>query len=128
MGRNAEGRTVLAKGADEFICYALKTFNCHFLTTHCKGNAQTVIDYLSQYCLSGLLEKLRAIKPTNFDKWKTEGIDFSKEFIWIDDYLFNAEIEILKSNGRMNSWIQVNSYRDQTALVNLLRTISVDNP
>lgn len=127
LGRNTDGRATLAKGAEEFIDYAITHYDCYWLTTHCKGDVQTVLDYLNPYCSSRLLEKLRMIKPTNFDTWKTEGIDFSREFIWVDDYLFNAEIEVLDKNGRIDSWIQINTNQDEDALVNLPRRLLVDN-
>lgn len=119
-----EGRIELAKGAESFIDYALQNYDCYWLTTHCKGDTQTVLDYLAQYSTSDFTEKIRLIKATNFDTWKTEAIDFSQEFIWVDDYLFNAEINVLKKNGCLPSWHQVNTCQDEGALVNLLRSIS----
>ena len=35
-----------AKGAIEHIEYVTSEFNCYWLTTHCKGDAEPAIEYL----------------------------------------------------------------------------------
>jgi len=109
-------RVTLAKGAEEFVDYALEHYECFWLTSHCRGDVATALSYLAPYCSDGLIEKLKRIQPTQFSTWKTEAIDFSCDFIWIDDYLFNAEINVLKENRKLSSWIKVNTYTDDNAL------------
>ena len=119
LGRDEEGRVQLAEGAKQFIDFALANYDCFWLTTHCKGDASATLAYQAPYCSPELIEKLKVIKPTTFKPWKkrkTQAIDFNREFVWLDDYLFNAEIAVLKKHGRLSSWHQVNSYADGDAL------------
>lgn len=85
--------------AEEFISYIVEHFDCYWLTTHCKGDTTPTIEYLSEYFPDIVIEKLKCIKPTMWGVLKTDAIDFSSEFIWLDDYIMNAELAVLKENG-----------------------------
>jgi len=90
--------TKMADFGVEFIDFAADHYDCYWLTTHCKGNAETAIQYLSGYYSDSSIEKLRKIKATDWHTLKTEGIDFSSDFYWIDDAPFESEKEHLKRN------------------------------
>lgn len=89
----------------ELISFAVSNFDCHWLTTHCKGDPQPAIDYLSEYLAEEDIELLKKVKPTDWRTLKTEAIDFSSDFCWIDDYVLHAEEEILFANGKEDSLI-----------------------
>lgn len=97
-----------AEYANEFINYITKHFDCYWLTTHCKGDTSNVLEYLSKYFSSTTIDIVRCIKPTNWDTLKTEAINISEQFVWLDDRPFFAEIEILKQYNCENSLIKVN--------------------
>lgn len=101
-----------ANGAIEFIDYVTSEFNCYWLTTHCKGDTKPAIEYLSKYFQSNTIEKLKTIKPTYWEDLKTEGIDFDKSFIWIDDYPFQAELAVLENFGVSDSIYKVDLRKD----------------
>ena len=94
--------------ASEFIDYIITNFDCYWLTTHCKGDSTEALQYLSKYFSQQTIDKLKNIKPTQWDTLKTEAIDLSEEFIWLDDYPFIAEKEILKANNCENRLIIIN--------------------
>ena len=96
-----------AKGAIELIEYITSEFDCYWLTTHCKGDSKPAIEYLSGYFPPDVIEKLRKVKPTYWKDLKTEGIDFDRNFIWLDDYPFQAEQEVLKNFGVSESLYRV---------------------
>ena len=96
-----------AKGAIELIEYVTSEFDCYWLTTHCKGDSMPAIEYLSGYFPPDVIEKLRKVKPTYWEDLKTEGIDFDRNFIWLDDYPFQAEQEVLKNFGVSESLYRV---------------------
>ena len=73
--------------AEEFISYIVEHFDCYWLTTHCKGDTAPTIEYLSEFFTDIVIEKLKFIKPTMWGALKTDAIDFSSEFIWLDDYI-----------------------------------------
>ena len=82
-----------------FIDFLVKTFDCFWLTTHCKGDLKPTIWYLEQYFDSATIEKLKQIKETNWNTLKTEAIDFNSEFFWLDDNPFKSEIKVLEDFG-----------------------------
>ncbi|MDR2802386.1 MAG: hypothetical protein LBB31_04120, partial [Prevotellaceae bacterium] len=44
----------------EFIDFTTSHFDCYWLTTHCKGNALTAVNYLSNYFIDkNILNLLR---------------------------------------------------------------------
>lgn len=91
--------TKAAINSELFIDFLVKTFDCFWLTTHCKGDLKPTIWYLEQYFKSATIEKLKQIKETNWNTLKTEAIDFNSEFFWIDDNPFKSEIKILEEFG-----------------------------
>ena len=92
----------------ELIDYITEEFDCYWLTTHCKGDAEPVVEYLSGYFPDETIKKLRKIKPTNWEDMKTEGIDFDSDFIWLDDYPFQTELSVLRNFCAENSLYRVN--------------------
>lgn len=86
----------VAEYVEEFIDYIITHFDCYWLTTHCKGDATTAIQYLSQYLPPNILGKMQCVQPTDWDTLKTDAIDFGEEFYWLDDYPFQAELNVLK--------------------------------
>ena len=99
----------------ELISFVVSNFDCYWLTTHCKGNSQPTIDYLSEYFPEEDIELLRAVKPTDWKTLKTEAIDFTSDFSWIDDYVMSAEKEILFTNGKKESLILFDDSKNDEA-------------
>lgn len=98
----------VADGAVELIEYITKEFDCYWLTTHCKGDPTTAVSYLREYFQGDTIELLKKVKATDWTDLKTEGIDFDSNFIWLDDYPFQAELEVLKNFGVSESLFKVN--------------------
>src|SRR5690348_14168215 len=90
-----------------FIEFILNNFDCYWLTTHCKEGTNNAIRYLTSYFDEQTIQLLKQVKPTNWDTLKTEAIDFSYEFLWLEDYPFNAEKEILIKNNCLGSLVLV---------------------
>jgi hypothetical protein len=92
--------TQAAPGVDEFVELITQHFTCYWLTTHCKGDSAPALRYLSGFLKSATLEKLRqTVRPTNWDTLKTEAIDLTSDFYWLDDSPFQAEIAYLQAHG-----------------------------
>ena len=94
-------------GLEDFLRFAISNFNCFWLTTHCKGNSSTPIRYLSKYFSPNQIELLQNLQATNWDSLKTDAIDFSRPFVWLDDQPFESEKLVLNSNGCSNQLIIV---------------------
>lgn len=95
-------------GAHEFIEFVIKHFDCHWLTTHCRSSVNNAIHYLAPFYDAKTIALLKTVKPTNWDTLKTEAIDFSSTFKWLEDYPFEAEKKVLEENNCLNSLIRVN--------------------
>ena len=109
-----------ANYSDEFIKYLVENYDVYWLTTHCKGDAEHTIDHLSRFFSPETIELLRKIKPTNWDTWKTEAIDFEDDFLWFDDEVFNVEVNVLKEKGKFDSWVPIDLSNDINQLKNII--------
>ncbi len=78
----------LANYAEEFIEYLVNNYTVYWLTTHCMDNdASLAVQNVGRFCKPEIVELLHKIKPTSWKVAKTEAIDFSQPFLWIDDDL-----------------------------------------
>ena len=96
-----------AKHAAEFIDYILEEFDLYWLTTHCQGDTAEVNEYLSEYFPEDIVRRLATVKPTTWKTLKTEGIDFTTPFVWVDDYPFLGEMLALELNCAEESLFRV---------------------
>ena len=80
--------------------------DCYWLTTHCKGDTKHTLEYLSDKLPTELMPYIKKIKPTNWQTLKTEAIDFAKDFRWYDDYIMEAERDVLVKNNCANKFIK----------------------
>lgn len=99
--------TRVSEYAAEFIDYMTTRFDCYWLTTHCKGDSTTAQQYLTEYFPAEVMEKIKCIKPTNWDDLKTDAINFDGMYYWLDDYPFRAELDVLKQHNHENRSIVV---------------------
>ena len=95
---------------DEFIKYLSNNYrNIFWLTTHCQGSTDNVMEYLKHYVSrSDTYEIMTEFLPTTWDVMKTDGINFNTPFIWFDDTLLNAEKEVLISHKKLDNFVKVN--------------------
>lgn len=107
----------------EFIKELTDNYNVYWLTTHCHGNAQTAVDLLSLVLEQQTLELCKKILPTDWNDAKTEGIDFSQPFFWIDDDLYKEELIELVKHDAFDSWVEVNLASDQNQLPKVMSRI-----
>ena len=109
----------------ELLNWLTNYHSVFWLTTHCKGDSMGAISYLSQFLDAETLEITKKVQPTNWNTFKIEAIDFSEKFIWLDDYLFEAEKAVLKEHNALDSWIPVDLKHNPKQLkdiYNVLRT------
>ena len=104
----------------EFLEFATNNFNCYWLTTHCKGNSGSLINYLRETVPEEVMVYLEKIKATNWQTFKTEAIDFDKEFIWLDDQLFESEKKVLEKNNVLESLIKIDIESNPNQLMDFI--------
>jgi hypothetical protein len=107
-----------------FIDYIIENFDCYWLTTHCKGDSKSVLNHLSEYFDQQIIEKLRVVQPTSWNTLKTEAIDFTSDFYWIDDNPMQFEVGIINSKSLRDSLIIVDLDR-KDELKNIMKMLVV---
>ncbi len=112
--------------ADEFLEYILNKYpdSTYWLSTHCWRGKNRTIELLSPVLKPETIKLLTKVKPTEWGDYKTDGIDFTKPFLWFDDDLFPEEETVLREKGVFDSWIEVNLTKD----VNTLRELITNLP
>jgi hypothetical protein len=100
-----------AEDALPLIDFVTTHFDCYWLTTHCKGDSATAIKYLSKYFEAEAIGQLKKIKPTDWSTLKTEAIDFTSDFFWLEDYPFEAEMKVVNEHSRTDCVIMVDLKR-----------------
>ena len=103
-----------------FLEYATKNYNCYWLTTHCDGDATTPFLYLVGRIPQEAVPFLEKIKPTKWKLWKTEGIDFSKDFLWLDDTQFEGEKSVLIEKGALDKFILIDLKANPNQLLDIV--------
>lgn len=96
-----------AYGLEPFLRFTTTYFRCFWLTTHCNGDASATIISLASRIPKETLGLMSNIQPTRWRLWKTEAIDFTQPFYWLDDYAFDSEKAILREQGCETSLILV---------------------
>ncbi|TSC72621.1 MAG: hypothetical protein G01um101438_338 [Parcubacteria group bacterium Gr01-1014_38] len=110
-----------ARHVDAFIRYVVERYQTYWLTTHCKGDTAQPLRILSRYLPSETLSLLRQVKPTNWTTLKTEAIDFSRNFLWFDDDVFEEEKTVLQRHNAFASWVEVDLAKNPDQLRDLIK-------
>ncbi len=113
--------TCIAPYAEEFLNFCLKNFDCYWLSTHSRhGELESVLRVFQTYENNNLLELIKRIKPVKWNVFKTETIDLSSDFYWVDDQPMQSEINILKENNCLDRWIEVNTRKNPNGLLKVI--------
>lgn len=108
----------LAEGCLSFLDFALANFDCLWLTTHCQGKIDTVLNYLEPYSTELEMQRFAQIQPTFFQIMKTEAL--TGDFIWIDDSPMASELDYLEKFNLLNRWFQIDTRQNRRDLVELI--------
>ncbi len=107
---------------DKFLKYILGEYSVFWLTSKYYGDTKEIIKYLSQFFSPDITLLLDQIKPTRFDLDKTEAIDFTKKFFWLDNELFDSEKSTLRKHNAYNSWIELDLIKNPHQLLYLVNS------
>lgn len=102
--------------ADEFIAYIVNKHPTYWLTTHCRQKENYTIELLSRFFSEKTMKYIKQIKPTEWNTFKTEAIDFSVPFLWFDDDLFEGEKQELIKYNVLENWIEVDLRKNENVL------------
>jgi len=97
--------------ASDLIKYLIGAYD-----THCRNGENKAVEYLKRFYGKEFIFLFEKEQPSYWNDLKTEGIDFSSEFIWLEDYPFEAEKRILVEEGKLGSLIVVD-LRNENELI-----------
>lgn len=110
--------------AVELIDYLVNNHEVYWLTTHCRGDSVATQQHLSRFFHDqATLKNIGKIKATNWEVYKTEAIDFSKPFSWLDDDLMFVEQAALEENNAIYSMILIDILEEPLALKRVLEDL-----
>ena len=104
----------------DFLKFITARHNCYWLTTHCMNGENHVKEFLQKKLPPEAMTHVSLIKPLDWKEWKTEAIDFSKDFRWIDDDVYEPEQEMLRSNNCEDKLIKINLRENPNQLQDIL--------
>ena len=93
--------------------------NVYWLTTHCNGDVNDALKYITPYLKSVPSKSvISGIKATSWSAVKTQGIDFTKPFLWLDDTPLGwADRETMEKHGVLDSLVVVDVNKNRFALL-----------
>ena len=115
----------VARHADELLQTILKEFpdSTYWLTTHNWKGENRAKEVLAPYLKPETVALLDKIKSTEWNEMKTEGIDFTQRFLWLDDDLWPEELEALEKHEATEGFIMVNLQKDPDQLCKIIELI-----
>ncbi len=112
-----------AKGLEEFLI-ALRPYDTFWLTTHCMdGDPIHAQQKMKAVLPVSLFNDIDRIEPTAWSLLKTEGIDWSGDFIWFDDDIYAEEWKRFETAGPDQQVIQMNLRDNPNQLIEITRDI-----
>lgn len=112
-----------AAGLEEFLI-ALRPHDTYWLTTHCRdGNPERAREILKRYVSPALHADIDRIKPTVWDTLKTQGIDWSEDFIWFDNDISALEWEQIEQGSENQQAIEVDLRTNPQQLLEIVRDV-----
>lgn len=106
----SDSAIVLARHAEEFLELAIKHFNCFWLSTHTSnGDSSGASKVLGPYADSHVMGLVENIAAAKWNTLKTEALDVTADFYWIDDSPLAVEIDFLKRHDLIERWIHADT-------------------
>ena len=101
--------THAANFADELLQEVLRQYpdSTYWLTTHNWRGKNRAKEVLAPHLRAETVPLLDKIKLTVWNEMKTDGIDFSEKFIWLDDDLWEDELKVLEEYNATDNFILV---------------------
>lgn len=111
--------------ADELLQTVLKEYpnSTYWLTTHNWKGENRAKEVLAPHLKPETVALLDKIKPTVWDELKTDGIDFTEKFLWLDDDLWEDELKVLEEYNATDNFILINLNKDPDQLKTIIDLI-----
>jgi hypothetical protein len=102
----------LSPYAEEFMAHLVGCHRVRWLTTRCRAGMPNDIARAFRHAMQvaslppRLAELIALVEPAEWNACKTEVIDFSVDFYWIDDNATPEALQVLAEHGCQDRWIE----------------------
>lgn len=113
-----------ANYADEFLQAVLAAYpdSTYWLTTHNWRGENRTKEVLAPHLKPETVPLLDKIKPSVWNEMKTDGINFSEKFIWLDD-LWEDELTVLEQHNATDNFILIDLKKNPNQLKDVAEII-----
>ncbi len=112
-----------AAGLADFLI-ALRPHQTIWLTTHCRdGNPERAREIMKRFVPPELHADIDRIKPVVWDVMKTEGIDWSQDFIWFDNDIYPFEWEQIEQGTDDQQVVEINLKLNPRQLIEIVSDV-----
>ena len=114
-----------ANYADEFLQAVLAAYpdSTYWLTTHNWRGENRTKEVLAPHLRPETVPLLDKIKPSVWNEMKTDGINFSEKFIWLDDDLWQDELKVLERHNATDNFILIDLQKNPDQLKDITEII-----
>lgn len=114
-----------ANYADEFLQAVLAAYpdSTYWLTTHNWRGENRTKEVLAPHLRPETVPLLDKIKPSVWNEMKTDGINFSEKFIWLDDDLWQDELKVLERHNATDNFILIDLKKNPDQLKDIVEII-----
>lgn len=114
-----------ANYADEFLHAVLTAYpdSTYWLTTHNWRGENRTKEVLAPHLKPETVPLLDKIKPSVWNEMKTDGINFSEKFIWLDDDLWQDELKVLEQHNATDNFILIDLQKNPNQLKDIAEII-----
>jgi hypothetical protein len=113
----------LSPYAEEFLAHLVGCHRVRWLTTRCRAGMPNDIARAFRHAMQvaslppRLAELITLVEPAEWNACKTEVIDFSVDFYWIDDNPTREALQVLAQHGCEHRWIEARVDHDPADLL-----------
>lgn len=108
----------------ESLKYLTANHAVFWLTTHCHGGENRAPEHLYPKFPPEAKIYIDKILPTNWGTWKTDAIDFSQDFRWLDDDVYQPEYDTLAKHNCSDKLIKVDFRENPGQLKNIIQSLN----
>jgi hypothetical protein len=113
----------LSPYAEEFLAHLVASHNVFWLTTRCRAGMPNDVARAFRHAMQvaslppKLAKLINAVEPAEWNSCKTEGIDLTANFFWIDDKPTPRALAVLAQHGCEHRWIEARVDHDPVDLL-----------
>lgn len=119
----------LSPYAEEFLAHLVASHNVFWLTTRCRAGMPNDVARAFRHAMQvaslppKLAKLINAVEPVVWNSCKTEGIDLTANFFWVDDNPMPKALQVLAAHGCLDRWIEARTDRNANDLVRIAQVL-----